>query len=87
MRFPTAALFLVIAGFIFLAFYGVGSLLLSETSDALLADSADLDPQFGYQITIIIAAFGVVAAVMLVMAVVVFVIDSLSDEPEYYWRR
>ena len=30
MRFPLAALYLVIAGFMFLAFFGVGSLLLSE---------------------------------------------------------
>ena len=87
MRFPAAALFLVIAGFMFLAFFGVGSLLISETSDALLANSDDIDPQFGYQVTIILQAFGIIGAIMITLAVVVFVVDSLSDEPEYYWRQ
>lgn len=85
MRFPTAALFLVIAGFMFLAFFGVGSLLLSEMDDAL--DPTGLDSQFSYEIDIIITAFGVISAIMLGLAVVVFIVDSLSDEPEMYWRR
>ena len=85
MRFPVAALFLVVAGFMFLAFFGVGSLLLSSMDDAL--DPSTVDAQFSYEVDIIIAAFGVIAAIMLVLAVVVFVMDSLSDEPEYYWRN
>ena len=87
MRFPVAALFLVIAGFMFLAFFGVGSLLLSEMKEALEANDDDLDSQFNYEVDIILAAFGVIGAIMLVMAVVVFVVESLSDEPEYYYRR
>ena len=85
MRFPLAALFLVVAGFMFLAFFGVGSFLLSSMDDAL--DPSTVDAQFSYEVDIIIAAFGVIAAIMLVLAVVVFVMDSLSDEPEMYWRR
>jgi len=87
LRFPTAALFLVIAGFMFLAFFGVGSLLLSEMEEALEANDDNLDGQFNYEVDIIITAFGVIAAIMLVMAVVVFIVDSLSDEPEYFYRR
>ena len=85
MRFPLAALFLVVAGFMFLAFFGVGSFLLGSMDDAL--DPSTVDAQFSYEVDIIIAAFGVISAIMLVLAVVVFVVDSLSDEPEMYWRR
>ena len=85
MKFPVAALFLIIAGFMFLAFFGVGSLLLSEMDDAL--DPTGLDGQFSYEVDIIITAFGVISAILLVMAVVVFVVESMSDEPEYYYRR
>jgi len=85
MGFPTAALFLVIAGFMFLVFFGVGSLLLSEMDDAL--DPSTVDAQFSYEVDIIVSAFGVIGAIMIVMAVVIFVVESLSDEPEYFYRR
>lgn len=85
MRFPVAALLLVVTGFMFLAFFGVGSLLLSSMDDAL--DPSTVDAQFSYEVDIIITAFGVIAAILLVMAVVVFIIECMSDEPEYYWRR
>jgi len=87
LRFPIAALFLVIAGFMFLAFFGVGSLLLTETADAL--DPLDDDLDIGYHdiITKLPTAFGIIGAILLVLAVVVFIVDSLSDEPEMYWRR
>lgn len=87
MRFPVAAIFLVIFGFMFLAFFGVGSFLLSETEDALTARATDIDGQFGYEVDIIISAFGVIGAIMIVLGVVVFVVECFSDEPEYYWRR
>ena len=69
----------------FLAFFGVGSLLLSSMDDAL--DPSTVDAQFSYEVDLIISAFGVIAAIMLVLAVIVFILDSLSDEPEMYWRR
>lgn len=84
MRFPIAALLLVVTGFIFLAFFAVGSLLLTEMDDAL--DPTGLDGQFAYEVDIIIAAFGIIGAIVIVMAIIIFVIESLSDEPEYYWR-
>lgn len=87
MRFPLAALYLVIAGFMFLAFFGVGSLLLSEMEEALEANDDGLDNQFNFQTDLIISGFGVISAILLVLSVVVFVIESLSDEPEYFYRR
>jgi len=87
LRFPLAALYLVIAGFMFLAFFGVGSLLLSEMEEALEANDDGLDNQFNFQTDLIISGFGVISAILLVLSVVVFVIESLSDEPEYFYRR
>ena len=86
MRFPVAALLLVVTGFIFLAFFAFGSFLISETGDALIARSDSLDPQFGYQVNIVTTAFGIIGAIMITMAVIIFVVESFSDEPEYYWR-
>jgi len=87
LRFPLAALFLVIAGFMFLIFFGVGGFLLTETEEALEANDDGLDNQFNYQLDLIITAFGIMAAILLSMAVVLFIIECLSDEPEYYYRR
>lgn len=87
MRFPVAALLLVVFGFIFLAVFGMGSFLLEETGDALVERSEGLDPQFGYQISIITNAFGIIGCIMIVLGVVAFVVESFSDEPEMYWRR
>jgi len=85
LKFPLAALYLVIFGFVFLIMFGIGSLLLSSMDDALSPTSPD--SQFDYQVDIIIAAFGVIGAIVLVTGVIVFVVESLSDEPEYYYRR
>ena len=87
MRYPTAAILLIVTGFIFLAFFAFGSLLISETGDALVANSDGLDPQFGYQVSIVTTAFGIIGAIMITLAVVIFFVESLSDEPEYYYRR
>jgi len=87
MGWSTGAILLVVFGFMFLAFFGVGSFLLSEAGDALIDHSDGLDPQFGYQVTIITEAFGIIGAIMIVIGVIAFVVESFSDEPEMYWRR
>jgi len=92
MRFSIAALAFVIAGFLFLAFWGFGSLLITETDDALTKsistlESTSQDKVNGY-ITLLTTAFGVIAAIFFVSAIItVFVLESLSDEPEYFYRR
>lgn len=85
MRFPLAALMFLIAAFIFFVLYAVGSLLLTEVSDALsptaTSEAADL-------ITLISTAFGIISVVFFVAGILlIFVLDSLQDEPEMYWRR
>jgi len=92
MRFPLAAIGLVVAGFLFLAFWGFGSFLITETDNALDNVMNNLEPSSqtevnGY-ISLLTTAFGVIAAICFVSAIIlVFVLESLSDEPEYFYRR
>ena len=88
MRFAIAAILVVIAVFGFFVGYGVCSYLLSSVytslepfADALSSSNAKDD------MILISSAFGIICAFILVMIIVVFVLDSLSDEPEMYWRE
>ena len=88
MRFPTAALFFVIACFIFFVLWAVSSLLLSEVAGVMqpLADQLPSD-EYSNMLGLLPWAFGIICAVFFVSAiVVVFILESLSDEPEYYYR-
>jgi len=91
MRFPLAALGFVVAGFIFLAFFAFGSLLITEVDDALESSVDNLDAASkaevnGY-ITLVTNAFGVIAAIFFVTGIIlIFVLESLSEEPEYFNR-
>ena len=87
IRFPLAALFFVIAGFVFLAFFGMGSLLLTEFDDALI-NKDDLDSTLQDELDLITDAFGYIAAIFFVTGILlIFILDSLSDEPEYFYRE
>lgn len=92
MRFPLAALGFVIAGFIFLAFFAFGSLLITEVDDALEDSVSNLkaasQAEVNGYITLVTNAFGLIAAIFFVVGIIlVFVLESLSDEPEYFYRR
>ena len=88
MRFPVVAIFFVIAAFIFLALWGVGSLLLTEMSDALGTIDEDLDSTYHDEITLLTNGFGIIAAIFFVCGILlVFVLEALEDEPEMYWRN
>ena len=89
MRFPTAALYFVITSFIFFVLWAVSSLLLSEVGSAMqpLADRLSTD-NYGNMINLIPWAFGIICAIFFVTGIIlIFVLDSLSDEPEMYYRR
>ena len=82
MRFPIAALFFVIGCFIFFVYWVFGSLLTDTIRNALPSSNAD------YIVNMIPWAFGIICAIFFVSAIIiVFVLESLSDEPEYYYRR
>lgn len=84
MRFSIAALFFLIGSFIFFICWAVSSLVLKEFSDALTPSApAEALPYF----TLLPTAFGIISAIFFVAGLlIIFVLDSLADEPEMYWR-
>ena len=88
MRFGTASLFFIIAAFIFFVMWAVGSLVLTEFGDALDNVDDDLDAEYTDLRNLIPTAFGVIAAIFFVAGIVIiFVMDSLAEEDELYWRE
>ena len=84
MKFPVAALFFVIGCFIFFVYWVFGSLIVNTVADALPSSQAD------HIVNMIPWAFGIICAIFLICGIVaVFVMESFSDEPEYYdqYRR
>jgi hypothetical protein len=85
LRFPgVAAVFLVLSAGFF-AIYAVGSYFLGQVQDALVptapADSLEM-------INFLPSVFGVIAAIFFVTGIIlIFVLDSLRDDPEFYYRR
>jgi len=85
LRFSIASLFFVCLSFIFFVLWAVFSMFLDEIYNALsptapVGAMATLD--------LLPYAFGVICAIFFVTALLfVFVLDSLADEPEMYWRR
>ena len=92
MRWPLAAVGFIVAGFLFLAFFGFASLLMTSVSDAITDNIGILDAtgqtNVSGLITLIQTAFGVISAIFFATGVILFfVLESLSDEPEYYYRE
>ena len=88
MRFPLAALFFLISSFIFFCFWAFTSLLLSSVGDALTPLSTDfMSSSQGEFITLLPTAFGIMCVLFFLVGILlIFVLDSLADEPEMYWR-
>ena len=87
MRFPRAALIFLVSGFIFFACYAISNKLIDEFSTATGDFDSGYDSTYQNIKTSIPAAFGFISAIMFVMVVVVFFLDSLGEEYEYYPRR
>lgn len=85
MRFSIAALFFVCMAFIFFILWAVFSFVLKEVYDAL---SPSAPAGALTTLDLLPIAFGVICAIFFVTALVfIFVLDSLADEPEMYWRN
>ena len=85
MRFPVAAVLFIVTSFIFFTWFAVSYLLITSMDDALspTAPAGSLEV-----INLLPTAFGVIGIIFFVAGLLlIFVIDSLSDEPEYYFRR
>ena len=89
MRYPIAALFFVIACFIFFVLWAVSSLLISEVAGAMAPLASQLgSSEYSNMLGMLPWAFGIICAIFFVSAIIiVFVLDSLGDEPEIYYRR
>ena len=88
MRFPIAALMLIVGSFIFFVFFAATSLIQTSIVDALDPLDDDLSSTYSDEIRLLSTAFAVIAAIFFVVGLIlIFVIDSLSDESEYYWRE
>jgi len=84
LRWAVVSVLFIVAMFGFFIGYSVSSLLLDTFADALIPVAA---AQAVYLITLIEVAFGVICAVCVTLIVFVYFVESLSDEPETYWRR
>lgn len=89
MRFPLAALGFIFASFIFFVAWAVSSYLINETKDAMTPLATELgSAEYSSMITLLPTVFGVICAIFFLVGILLlFVLDSLSDEPEYYYRR
>ena len=88
MRFAIAALLFVLAIFGFFIGFSVSSLLLGEVGDALAPHAARVGSStLDAELILIPTAFGIICSIALCLIVLVFFLDSVSDEPEYYYRR
>lgn len=89
MRYPIAALSFVIACFIFFVLWAVSSLLLSEVRNAMAPLASQLgSSEYSNMLDMLPWAFGIICAIFFVSAIVIiFVLDSLGDEPEIYYRE
>jgi hypothetical protein len=86
MRFSMAALMLIVLSFIFFIFFVFGSILIEETHDALLPHSPDSD--YTFLLKTIKNGFAVIGIIFFVAGILlIFVFDSLSDDPDIYERR
>ena len=92
MRFPLAALFFLVGSFIFFICWGVSFYLINTVSDAMTPYAGDLGAEgqtsFTNLLTLLPTAFGVICVLFFVMGLLLlFILDSLADEPEMYYRR
>ena len=88
MRFTTTSIMFIVAGFIFLAFWGFSSLLIDEVGNALDDVDDNLPTDYTEIRNLLPTAFGIIAAIFFVCGIIlIFVLDSISDEPEMYYRR
>ena len=84
MRFSIASLMFLISSFIFGVFWAVISYLHDQINTALsgftTANSQNI-------IDMIQTGFGIICALFFIVGILlIFVLDSMADEPEFYWR-
>ena len=85
MRFTLASVFFLIAAFAFFIMWAISSFVITEVGDSL--DDSGFDSQYQGIKNLLSTGFGILAAIFFVAGILlVFVLDSLADEPEMYYR-
>jgi uncharacterized protein with PQ loop repeat len=88
MRFAITAVLFIIAVFSFFIGYSVSSYVLDQVHTALEPFANELSTSNANDdMTLICTAFGIICSLVIVLIIVIFVLDTLSDEPEMYWRE
>jgi len=86
MRFTLASIFFLIGAFVFFIMWAVSSLVITEVGDAL--DDTGYPSEYQDIKNLLSTTFGIIAAIFFVCALLlIFILDSLADEPEMYWRH
>ena len=87
MRFPLAALFFIVASFIFFICFAVSFFLMDAVSTGVSSIDSGLPAEYQAIKTLLPSAFGIIGCIFFVSGLLlIFILDSLSDEPEMYWR-
>ena len=92
MKFPLAAIFFLVASFIFFIIWVVMTFMLSTVYGALspLGSGFSVADNTSYMndISTVQFAFGFLCLLFLIVGIIlIFVLESWSDEPEYYYRQ
>lgn len=86
MRFPVAAIFLVILEFIAFIIYAVLSYLLELIEDVFTPLANLLTPTskvaFLGELNNLTITYGIVSVIIFILIIIAFVVDALRDEPE-----
>lgn len=90
MRFPIAAIMFLAAAFIFFIIWAVMSFFLStvyDTLSPLATFSATDNAAYLNDLSSIQFAFGILCVIFLIVGIIlIFFLESWSEEPEYYYR-
>lgn len=92
MRYPLAAIFFTISGFIFFAIYTFITYFLDTVDDALTPMlttlSAEGQTTVAAHFDLIQKAFGILSIIFFLVAILlIFLVDSWRDDPEYYYKQ
>ena len=89
MRFPLAALFLIIVSFSFFCAWAVTSYMLDAVATAMTPFATELgEASYTNLLTLLPWAFGIICVIFFVSAILlIFFLDATADEPEMYYRR
>jgi len=86
MRFPQAALYFLLASFIFFIFFVACSRIMTEIDIGIEPFDDDLGATYEDEMSLIRNSFGLISIIFFVVGILlIFFLESTSDEYEYYY--